>query len=155
MSFPCVDEVPVNSGVTWGFQRAAESPCQVPQQWIGSSVALAAEVGSFSTEPKVLVKVFDWGRAELNTQEDFQRLQAAERESRCYYWRWGENMGWTDGPWEFCKGLCMCGGFTPAIHPSMLISLFWQGVEPQAILAGPGTALLGAGSSGAASMLQQ
>lgn len=60
---------------------------EVPQQWIGSSVALAAEVGSFSTEPKVLVKVFDWGRAELNTEEDFQRLQAAERESRSYYWR--------------------------------------------------------------------
>lgn len=61
--------------------------CQVPQQWIGSSVALAAEVGSFSVEPKVLVKVFDWGRAELNTREEYMHLPLPERESRAHYWR--------------------------------------------------------------------
>ena len=60
---------------------------EVPQQWIGSSVALAAEVGSFSVEPKVLVKVFDWGRAELNTREEYMRLPLPERESRAHYWR--------------------------------------------------------------------
>lgn len=50
-------------------------------------MALAAEVGSFSVEPKVLVKVFDWGRAELNTREEYMRLPLPERESRAHYWR--------------------------------------------------------------------
>ena len=62
-------------------------PVQVPQQWIGSSVALAMEVGSFSVQPRVAVKVFDWGRAELNTARDFNALAAEEKETRARYWR--------------------------------------------------------------------
>ena len=61
----------------------------VPQQWIGSSVALALEVGVAEAEPRVAVKVFDWGRAELTTEQEFQELSAEEKESRKHYWRLG------------------------------------------------------------------
>ncbi|OLQ04631.1 hypothetical protein AK812_SmicGene12294 [Symbiodinium microadriaticum] len=63
---------------------------EVPQQWIGSSVALAMEVGSsrcLGPPPRVAVKVFDWGRAELNTLEDFNSLASEEKESRRRYWK--------------------------------------------------------------------
>ena len=59
----------------------------VPQQWIGSSVALAMEVGSFAVQPHVAVKVFDWGRAELNTASVFNALPLEERESRTRFWK--------------------------------------------------------------------
>ena len=59
----------------------------VPQQWIGSSVALAMEVGSFAIQPHVAVKVFDWGRAELNTASVFNSLPLEERESRTRFWK--------------------------------------------------------------------
>ncbi|CAK9035933.1 unnamed protein product [Durusdinium trenchii] len=60
---------------------------EVPQQWIGSSVALAVEMGALQAEPKVAVKVFDWGRAELNTVTEFAYLQPPEKESRAHYWK--------------------------------------------------------------------
>ena len=59
----------------------------VPQQWIGSSVALAMETGKFSTQPRVAVKVFDWGRAELSTAADFSSLAPEEKETRARYWK--------------------------------------------------------------------
>ncbi|CAJ1351340.1 unnamed protein product [Effrenium voratum] len=59
---------------------------EVPQQWIGSSVALALEVGTMA-RLSVVVKVFDWGRAELTTAEEFAALKVEAQESRGHYWR--------------------------------------------------------------------
>jgi len=58
-----------------------------PQMWIGSSLAIALEVGCLCKSPRVLVKVFDWGRAELTTQDEHRALPALERSQRMYYWR--------------------------------------------------------------------
>jgi len=58
-----------------------------PQIWIGSSVALAAECGELHTEPRVRVKLFDWGRSELCTAEEFATLDAQSREKRVRNWQ--------------------------------------------------------------------
>lgn len=59
----------------------------VPQQWIGSSLALGLEVSSISEEPRVLGKIFDWGRSEFNTLQKHQSLSKAVRKERLKYWR--------------------------------------------------------------------
>eukprot|EP00931_Biecheleriopsis_adriatica_P122424 TRINITY_DN97414_c0_g1_i1.p1 TRINITY_DN97414_c0_g1~~TRINITY_DN97414_c0_g1_i1.p1 ORF type:complete len:587 (-),score=134.20 TRINITY_DN97414_c0_g1_i1:16-1776(-) len=58
-----------------------------PQQWIGSSVALAVEVGKCSEEPRTLVKVFDWGRSELTTAAEYAVLEQEVKLTRMRYWR--------------------------------------------------------------------
>lgn len=98
-----------------------------PQQWIGSSVALAFDVGTDDTgetnplhratwgpSEKVQVKIFDWGRSELEpdqpTDADKRRKEERERfwkqykagidrlsweAARAYFHRFGNDKGWT------------------------------------------------------------
>lgn len=65
----------------------------VPQKWLGSSVALGFDAGSFPTRSpdaeerirsKVIVNVFDWGRSELLESSD--ELSAEDREDRKAFW---------------------------------------------------------------------
>jgi len=74
----------------------------VPQQWIGSSLAMGLEVGSISNTPRVKVKVFDWGRAELNTEMQHQQLPLETKKERIKYWR--QYVGAVSRfYWELCR----------------------------------------------------
>jgi len=78
----------------------------VPQKWIGSSVALGFDDATLpkragsehEVRRKVVVKVFDWGRSELNTLDQHGTLPAAEQEDRRKFWRYYcggiDNMAW-------------------------------------------------------------
>jgi len=59
----------------------------VPQQWIGSSIAMGLEVGKLSKTPHVTVKVFDWGRAELSSVAQFEALAPDQKKERWRFWR--------------------------------------------------------------------
>jgi len=65
----------------------------VPQKWLGSSVALGFDAGSFPTRSpdaeerirsKVIVNIFDWGRSELLESSD--GLSAEDTEDRKAFW---------------------------------------------------------------------
>jgi len=67
----------------------------VPQKWLGSSVALGYDAGSFpprsnsseqSVRSNVIVNIFDWGRSELLSKEAFDQLSAAEQSDRKKFW---------------------------------------------------------------------
>eukprot|EP00434_Breviolum_minutum_P011502 symbB.v1.2.010141.t1/scaffold618.1/size180184/18 len=76
---------------------------QAPQKWIGSSVALGFDDGfslpayadgqGFTGEDEAqlrktsLVKIFDWGRSELNTLEEHSERSAEEQQDRLDFWR--------------------------------------------------------------------
>ena len=69
----------------------------VPQKWIGSSVALGYDSGilpSRSTDDdyadvrkKVICSVFDWGRSELNTIQNFEKMSDETKKDRNKYWK--------------------------------------------------------------------
>mmetsp|Transcript_25988 Transcript_25988/g.57349 ORF Transcript_25988/g.57349 Transcript_25988/m.57349 type:complete len:743 (-) Transcript_25988:89-2317(-) len=67
-----------------------------PQKWIGSSVALGFDAGRAPSRctpesqlrSRVLVKIFDWGRSELNALERHTTLSAQEQGDRLEYWRY-------------------------------------------------------------------
>merc|ERR1740129_1603858 len=59
----------------------------VPQQWIGSSLALAMECGKLCTDPRVSVKVFDWGRSELCSTGDHEASNQEQKQIRMRYFR--------------------------------------------------------------------
>jgi len=68
---------------------------KVPQKWLGSSVALGYDAGSFpprsnsaeqSVRSNVIVNIFDWGRSELLTKEAFDQLSTAEQSDRKKFW---------------------------------------------------------------------
>ncbi|CAB9512755.1 Synaptotagmin-2 [Seminavis robusta] len=68
---------------------------QVPQKWIGSSVALGFDCGFFPTRSnkaeaqirsKVITNVFDWGRSELLTQRRYDSMTPAEQTDRQQFW---------------------------------------------------------------------
>eukprot|EP01060_Flectonema_neradi_P015533 TRINITY_DN2215_c0_g1_i2.p1 TRINITY_DN2215_c0_g1~~TRINITY_DN2215_c0_g1_i2.p1 ORF type:complete len:555 (+),score=65.61 TRINITY_DN2215_c0_g1_i2:505-2169(+) len=77
---------------------ASEMP--VPQQWIGSSIGLSYDIASqpsLSSSPDQLrdiasVRIFDWGRSELTTPEQYRSLSSANKKSRKQYWN-----QWCDG----------------------------------------------------------
>jgi len=69
----------------------------VPQKWIGSSVAVVAEAGAYPPRPhrgaqpqgsshKACVRIFDWGRSELNTPARHSALGEEQRGDRQEYW---------------------------------------------------------------------
>lgn len=63
----------------------------VPQKWIGSSVALGFDCEKLpATEEeardKVIVKIFDWGRSELNTISKHDKLSEKEKQDRAKFW---------------------------------------------------------------------
>lgn len=76
---------------------------QSPQKWIGSSVALGFDDGfslpgyedgqgftpadEAELRKSVLVKIFDWGRSELNTLEEHSERTAEEQQDRLDFWR--------------------------------------------------------------------
>ena len=70
----------------------------VPQQWIGSSVALAFDVEArpsrSDVDPKLArVNIFDWGRSELTTVDMFSSLNTAQKKARVQHWeKWVEGM---------------------------------------------------------------
>lgn len=74
--------------------RALEELCKVVrtvvkqpvQMWIGSSIALCLEVGKLSESPKVNAKLFDWGRSELTTQPEYDKLDPGTRKERFQHW---------------------------------------------------------------------
>ncbi|CAE7728017.1 P65-C [Symbiodinium necroappetens] len=87
--------------------------CEAPQplgsehrllrKWIGSSVALGFDdafvedqahvdgrgfgTAEAALRKSVLVKIFDWGRSELNTLRDHPELTPEEQNDRLYFWR--------------------------------------------------------------------
>ncbi|KAJ9458875.1 hypothetical protein DIPPA_70119 [Diplonema papillatum] len=70
---------------------AAATP--VPQQWIGSSIALAFDAGkrpernAHGGHPLVAnVKIFDWGRSELASFDMFNVLSSNQQRSRASHW---------------------------------------------------------------------
>jgi hypothetical protein len=66
----------------------------IPQKWIGSSLAIGFDSGqlplrSASEEDireSVIVKIFDWGRSELNTSIKMQELKKKEIADRTEFW---------------------------------------------------------------------
>ncbi|CAK0833811.1 unnamed protein product [Prorocentrum cordatum] len=62
----------------------------VPQKWVGSSVAVGFDAAALpprslaeeEVRRRVVVKIFDWGRSELNTPERHRRLSDAEKKDR-------------------------------------------------------------------------
>eukprot|EP00756_Hemistasia_phaeocysticola_P065933 Hpha_TRINITY_DN888_c0_g1::TRINITY_DN888_c0_g1_i1::g.195018::m.195018 len=76
---------------------SAASAVPVPQQWIGSSVALAFDSaarperppGGFQAgqeETGAKVHIFDWGRSELMSKEIFKSLPKNTRKERAQHW---------------------------------------------------------------------
>eukprot|EP00533_Pseudo-nitzschia_delicatissima_P009964 CAMPEP_0116091694 /NCGR_PEP_ID=MMETSP0327-20121206/7641_1 /TAXON_ID=44447 /ORGANISM="Pseudo-nitzschia delicatissima, Strain B596" /LENGTH=581 /DNA_ID=CAMNT_0003583061 /DNA_START=102 /DNA_END=1847 /DNA_ORIENTATION=- len=76
------------------------SACQhvtIPQKWIGSSVAVCFDSGFFpertleSAEAdirnKVLCKIFDWGRSELLTAEEYDAMTPDQKADRDKFWQ--------------------------------------------------------------------
>jgi len=67
----------------------------VPQKWIGSSVAIGFDIGHLpkrseaeeTLREQVLVKIFDWGRSELNTFYHHMDLTPEEQADRLRFWR--------------------------------------------------------------------
>lgn len=76
--------------------RLALACCTAPvaQKWLGSSVALGFDDArlprrSLSREQlqkRVLVKIFDWGRSELDTYEKHSSLEMQEQSNRHKFW---------------------------------------------------------------------
>jgi len=68
----------------------------VPQKWVGSSVAVGFDAAALpprslaeeEVRRRVVVKIFDWGRSELNTPERHRRLSDAEKKDRATFWRY-------------------------------------------------------------------
>lgn len=66
----------------------------VPQKWIGSSVALGFDCGRLPArtesvkdlQSKVIVRIFDWGRSELNTIEKDSNRTEKEQADRRKFW---------------------------------------------------------------------
>jgi len=66
-----------------------------PQKWLGSSVALCFDAGTLPSRKgfagkhseAARVKIFDWGRSELNTPEHHASLPPEERRDRANFWR--------------------------------------------------------------------
>jgi len=66
----------------------------VPQKWIGSSVALAFDAGQTparsvpeaEVREGVKVQIFDWGRSELNSLEQHEKLSTKDRQDRAKFW---------------------------------------------------------------------
>eukprot|EP00555_Chaetoceros_dichaeta_P009775 CAMPEP_0198252596 /NCGR_PEP_ID=MMETSP1447-20131203/3086_1 /TAXON_ID=420782 /ORGANISM="Chaetoceros dichaeta, Strain CCMP1751" /LENGTH=546 /DNA_ID=CAMNT_0043937915 /DNA_START=35 /DNA_END=1675 /DNA_ORIENTATION=+ len=76
---------------------AACHASKVPQKWLGSSVALGYDAGSFpprsnsaeqSVRSNVIINIFDWGRSELLTKEAFDQLSTAEQSDRQKFWEY-------------------------------------------------------------------
>lgn len=76
------------------------SACQkvkIPQKWIGSSVAVCFDSGFYPNRDsetaeadiraKVLCKIFDWGRSELLTAEEYDAMTSSQKEDRDKYWQ--------------------------------------------------------------------
>eukprot|EP00811_Abedinium_folium_P031480 NODE_512_length_2977_cov_3.645965.p1 GENE.NODE_512_length_2977_cov_3.645965~~NODE_512_length_2977_cov_3.645965.p1 ORF type:complete len:903 (-),score=211.62 NODE_512_length_2977_cov_3.645965:173-2881(-) len=70
---------------------------EVPQKWLGSSVALGFDAGRLPPRPSckedetnirrtVRVNIFDWGRSELNTVDLHSQLSAHEQRDRKHFW---------------------------------------------------------------------
>lgn len=68
---------------------------KIPQKWIGSSVAVVFDAGFFPSRSsdaednirsKVLVRMFDWGRSELMTAQEYGNLTPEEAKDREYFW---------------------------------------------------------------------
>ena len=67
---------------------------KVPQKWIGSSLAIGFDSGALplrsKTEDEIrktaIVKIFDWGRSELNNTITMQELSDAEIADRKRFW---------------------------------------------------------------------
>ena len=68
----------------------------VPQKWLGSSIALLFDAGELPERGAALeaaasaagVYIFDWGRSELLSTEEFHALQDAEKEDRRKFWNY-------------------------------------------------------------------
>ena len=70
----------------------------VPQKWIGSSVALGFDAGELParsddddytlSRKKVICAVFDWGRSELNTIQNFEKLSDETKKDRNKFWKY-------------------------------------------------------------------
>eukprot|EP00933_Yihiella_yeosuensis_P060949 TRINITY_DN63758_c0_g1_i1.p1 TRINITY_DN63758_c0_g1~~TRINITY_DN63758_c0_g1_i1.p1 ORF type:complete len:537 (+),score=93.31 TRINITY_DN63758_c0_g1_i1:102-1613(+) len=107
-----------------------------PQQWIGSSIALALETGSLSKEPKVLLKVFDWGRADLTSLREHRALQPEERRSRLYYWR-QYLRAVCRFKWDLCRlalHRCCCPAWTSLIFELRIrSSSFYSGISSEIV----------------------
>ncbi|KAF4659068.1 hypothetical protein FOL47_007727 [Perkinsus chesapeaki] len=67
---------------------SALSEVNVPQMWVGSSIALGFDADGFSAlgTPKTQVVLFDWGRSELNTSTKNSKLSQEEQHRRTKYW---------------------------------------------------------------------
>lgn len=80
---------------------AACHKVEVPQKWIGSSVAVAYDCNFFprrgtsegdhrdreaEIRSKVICKIFDWGRSELLTDAKYENLSSHGRHDRERYW---------------------------------------------------------------------
>jgi len=114
------------------------SELPVPQQWIGSSIAMGLEIATMSSEPKVTIKVFDWGRAELVDVNMFKELSAEAKKERWKFWR-QYCTAVTRFYWELCRiatHRCCCCSWTAFV--------FELRIEPVSILR---AALLGAVTS--------
>jgi len=70
----------------------------VPQKWVGSSIAIVAEVNGTPpreeetlapwewTRERTKVRIFDWGRSQLNTREMFEMMTPEQRSDHEEYW---------------------------------------------------------------------
>ncbi len=66
----------------------------IPQKWIGSSLAIGYDCGEIPKRAKseedirksTIVKIFDWGRSELNDTARMKKLSEVEVKDRKYFW---------------------------------------------------------------------
>jgi len=66
-----------------------------PQKWVGSSIAVVADAGAAPPrdspetwiDERVSLKLFDWGRSELNTADDHALLTQDEIDDRRCFWK--------------------------------------------------------------------
>eukprot|EP00756_Hemistasia_phaeocysticola_P003653 Hpha_TRINITY_DN1235_c0_g1::TRINITY_DN1235_c0_g1_i1::g.44722::m.44722 len=69
----------------------AAASMRVPQQWIGSSIALGYDIAARPARddppPSGVVNIFDWGRSELTTRDMWESLPDKERRERTAHWK--------------------------------------------------------------------
>jgi hypothetical protein len=67
----------------------------IPQKWIGSSLAIGFDAGEIpkkttseeAIRKSAIVRIFDWGRSELNTKSNFKKMSPSEVKDREYFWK--------------------------------------------------------------------
>jgi hypothetical protein len=98
---------------------------KIPQKWIGSSLAIGFDAGEIpqrsETEASIrdssIVRIFDWGRSELNNSTQMEELTKKEVEDREFFWN------------EYKSGISTISWIATQIYKSRFCCPSWKSVS--------------------------